>query len=248
MPERTRSRVDRTKVRTAVVWEVLRRHLAQQESQGSGRLDVLDAGGGTGGFAVPMAALGHDLVVVDPSPDALAALQRRVAEAGVADRVRAVQGDAVGLLDVVAQGSADLVLCHGVLEYVDDPAEALLVMARVLRPGGTLSVLAANRSAAVLARAVAGRFADAQALLDGPQLRPRRFDAGELLRLLVGAGFEPGAVHGVRIFVDLVPESLVDTDAAEALLELERTAAEQPDFLSVATQLHVLASLRPTAD
>ena len=54
----------------------------------------LDLGGGTGGLAVPLAELGHHVTVVDPSPDALAALARRAGEAGVADRVTAVQGDA----------------------------------------------------------------------------------------------------------------------------------------------------------
>ncbi|MCZ9336940.1 class I SAM-dependent methyltransferase, partial [Streptomyces sp. TRM76130] len=68
------------------------------------------------------ARLGHHVTVVDPSPDALFALERRAAEAGVADRVRGVQGDAHGLFDVVERGGYDVVLCHGVLEYVDDPA------------------------------------------------------------------------------------------------------------------------------
>ena len=45
--------------------------------------DVLDIGGGTGGFAVRVAELGHRVTVVDPSPDALAALDRRAREGGV---------------------------------------------------------------------------------------------------------------------------------------------------------------------
>ena len=50
-------------------------------------------------------------------------------------------------------------------------------------------------------------------------------------------------MHGVRVFADLVPGVLVDTEpgAMEALLKLEAAAAEQPAFHSVATQLHVLA-------
>src|SRR5690606_38224364 len=79
--------------RTAVVWAVQRREL----DRFAGRpLTVVDVGGGTGGFAVPLAEAGHQVTVVDASPDALAALTRRATEAGVADRVRAVQGDGDG--------------------------------------------------------------------------------------------------------------------------------------------------------
>ena len=44
-------------------------------------------------FAVPLARLGHDVTVVDPSADALATLRRRADTAGVGDRVRGIQGD-----------------------------------------------------------------------------------------------------------------------------------------------------------
>ena len=47
----------------------------------AGSRDVLDIGGGTGGFAVRVAELGHRVPVVDPSPDALASLDRRAREA-----------------------------------------------------------------------------------------------------------------------------------------------------------------------
>ena len=50
-------------------------------------------------------------------------------------------------------------------------------------------------------------------------------------------------MHGVRVFADLVPGALVDTEpgALEALLKLELAAAALPAFHSIATQLHVLA-------
>src|SRR5438270_11116550 len=113
----------RTTVRTAVVWDVLREALARIDA-GDEPLRVVDAGGGTGGFAVPLAELGHHVTVVDPSPDSLAALERRAAESGTSAAVQAVQGDVAGLGDVVAAGSVDLLLCHSVLEVVDDPAAA----------------------------------------------------------------------------------------------------------------------------
>jgi 2-polyprenyl-3-methyl-5-hydroxy-6-metoxy-1,4-benzoquinol methylase len=230
-----------------VVWEVLRAALDRHaESLGRPVLDVLDTGGGTGNFAVPVAGLGHRVTVVDPSPDALFALERRAAEAGVTGQIRAIQGDTDTLAQQVAAGSVDAVLCHGVLEVVDDPAESLRELTPVLRPGGLVSLLVANRNGAVLARALSGHFAEAKAALAGVDKDvPRRFTGEELRTLAADAGLAVRSVHGVRIFADLVPGVLVDTEpgALDALLALEQAASEDPSFHAVATQLHVLAEL-----
>ena len=235
----------RSAARTSVVWDALRPALA------GAALDVLDIGGGTGGFAVRVAELGHRGTVVDPSPDALAALDRRARELGVA--VSGQQGDLSTLLDVTGPGAADLVLCHGVLEVVDDPAAALATLRRVLRPGGTLSLLVGQRHAAVVARAMAGHFAQALALLDpsdgsgvrdpGTSRSGRRFTDTEVTALLEAADFQVDAVHGVRVFADLVPGSLLDLEpgATAALVDLERAVSERPEFRPLAAQLHVLA-------
>ncbi|MEV7086593.1 methyltransferase [Streptomyces sp. NPDC093085] len=244
----------RGSLRTAVVWNVLKDALARRaEASGRDALDVLDTGGGTGNFAVPVARLGHRVTVVDPSPNALFALERRAAEAGVADRVHGVQGDIHGLFEVVGRGGFDAVLCHGVLEYVDDPAEGVRNAVEALRPEGELSLLAAGSGGAVLARALAGHFTEARQALTDPAGRwgagdpvPRRFTAEQLTELATGAGLRIGAVHGVRVFADLVPGGLVDTQpgALDALLKLEAAAAELPAFHSVAGQLHVLGEKR----
>lgn len=237
------------RVRTVVVWDVLREALAElAKASGRDALDVVDAGGGTGNFAVPLAALGHRVTVVDANPDALAALERRSAESGVS--VHGVQGDAGDLLDLVGSGQADLVLCHSVLEYVDDPAAVMSALAGTVRPGGAVSVLAAGRLAAVLHRAAAGHFDDARRALSDPDGRwgerdplPLRFTPATLGALATGAGLQVAGLHGVRIFADLVPGSLLDgeSEAADALMALETAAAAHPVLRELATQLHLLA-------
>jgi trans-aconitate methyltransferase len=249
-PGRPWSRYD--DARTAVVRDILRTVISALAAQaGRPRLDILDAGGGTGGFAVPLAGLGHNVTVIDPSPDSLAAAERRAAEMNVPLSV--VQGDVMDLTMMAGEASVDLVLCHSVLEYVDSPADAMASIAQVLRPAGAVSVLAASSVAAVIHRALAGRFDDARRLLaeidsgsgtgPGPGMaRPRRFTLAAVVGLIEGAGLRAGRAHGVRVFADLVPGMFADADpgAADALLALEQAASAHPAFHDIATQFHIV--------
>ena len=216
--------------RTAVVRDVLRAVTAAMAAEaGRPQLDIIDAGGGTGGFAVPLAALGHHVTVIDPSPDSLAAAERRAAEMNV--RITVMQGDAADLAAVAGAQSADLVLCH--------------------------SVLAASAVAAVIHRALAGRFDDARRLLAGLSTgssqpagigagpgvpRARWFTIAGVVSLLEGAGLRAGSALGVRVFADLVPGMFADADpgAADALLALEQAASAHPAFGDIATQFHIV--------
>lgn len=230
--------------RTAVVWAVLREELARRAGA---TLTVLDVGGGTGGFAVPLAEAGHRVTVVDASPDALAALTRRAAEAGVADRIRAVQGDGDDLARLVEPASVDLVLCHAVLEVVDDPTRVVAALAEAVRPGGAVSVLVAGRAAAVLGRAANGALDTAAALLTDPDGRAggrdtlrRRYDVATASALLASAGFAVERIHGVRVFADLIPAPVAEADP-QALLDLELAASARSPYRDLAAQLHLFA-------
>lgn len=233
----------RPDARTAAVWSVLYDELARSGAA----LSIVDVGGGTGGFAVPLAGLGHRVTVIDPSPDALATLDRRAKAAGVAGQIRAVQGDTDTLLELVSPDSADLVLCHSLLEVVDDPAATLRLVAAVLGSGGCLSVLVANRAAAVLARALGGHFADAERALGDPHGRwgdgdgeSRRFDPAAVVALVGSAGLAVEQVHGVRVVADLVPGAVADS-AGESLVSVELALAAVAPYRDIATQTHVLA-------
>lgn len=210
---------------------------------------VLDVGGGSGVWAVPLAAAGCLVTVIEPSPNALATLHRRASDAGVAELITALQGDADAL--DVRPGSADLVLAHGVLEVVDDPTGAVRSLSAAAAPGGALSVLVANRYAAVLHRALAGKLTDALRLLDGAvdvppdagEIELRLFDVPTLTALLTGAGLVIEVMQGHSVVADVLPGTVLEANpgAADALAELELAAAARPPLRDVAARLHALA-------
>jgi 2-polyprenyl-3-methyl-5-hydroxy-6-metoxy-1,4-benzoquinol methylase len=239
-------------MRPDAVYRVLEAEVADARLRRDGQAPrVLDVGGGSGVWAVPLAAAGCQVTVIEPSPNALATLHRRSFEAGVADAITAVQGDTDALDRLVPPGSADLVLGHGVLEVVDDVAAAVAALTSACAPGGAVSVLVANRYAAVLYRALAGKLVDARRLLDDEagQLPGsgdsvlRRFDVAGLEAVLKEAGLSIEVLQGHGIVSDVVPGSVLEGNpgAADALAQLELAAAARPPLRDVAARLHALA-------
>jgi SAM-dependent methyltransferase len=98
---------------------------------GPGRLQVLDLGAGTGKLAAVAAALGHDVVAVDPSEEMLSVCRRRP---GIDTMVGAAESIPL------AHASVDAVLVGQAFHWFDH-ARALPEIARVLRPNGVLGLL-----------------------------------------------------------------------------------------------------------
>ncbi len=208
---------------------------------------VVDLGGGTGTFASALADLGHTITVVDPSPDALASLRRRSADRGreaegpTVPAIRGVQGDASELVSLLGPRSVDLVVCHRVLEMVEDPGGALRGMAEVLTPGGALSLVLNQSRSVVLAQALSGHAATALRTWQDPA----RTDLQQVLGQVGEAGFRVLATDGIGSIAHYVAESMVETDAAfyADLLALERGVSQDPAFRALAPAAHVFAEL-----
>lgn len=226
--------------RQALIWQLLAGAL--DPSGRSAAAKVLDCGGGSGTFAVPIAQIGASVTVVDVSIDALATLRRRAEDAGVGERVHAVQGDVEALADSIGAATFDLVLAHGILGAVDDVPAVLAAIARRVRPGGQLSVLVENPIAGVLARAMAG---DLGAALQ--ELRALTAGAGPLgpdavRTLCAEQGLLVEAEHGIGVFGDLVPGRALDAPGArEELEQLESASAGHAPFRDIAARVHLLA-------
>jgi S-adenosylmethionine-dependent methyltransferase len=191
---------------------------------------LLDCGGGSGTYAVPLAVRGADVTVVDISADALATLTRRADEAGVGQSVHPVQGDVEALSELVEPGRFDLVLAHGILESVDHLAPSFAGIASAVRPGGVISILVGNPVAAVVARALAGEPSAALAELRELDAAGGPLSPAAVERLCVSAGLVIEARHGIGVFSDLVPGSALDAPGAD-----------RSPFADIASRVHLLA-------
>ncbi|OOC57010.1 MULTISPECIES: methyltransferase [Nocardiopsis] len=220
------------------------------------RCRVLDVGGGDGGDGLPLAARGHEVTVLDNSPALLALAEERAAAEGLEHVLRTVRADlddlATGVPAAEFGADYDMVLCHNVVQYTPDTADTVGVLARAVRKGGTISLLAPNPAMDVLAAAVRGGDpAGALALLDADAVRSQAFgrDMRRIERQEAEAALgEHGCVvthrFGVRCVIDLMPddERKHDERFLAELQRLELALRDQEAFQRTARFWHVLAA------
>ena len=218
--------------------------------QATSSLHALDLGGGTGANAVRLARLGFHVTLLDPTLPMLDYAERAAREAGLTERITLKQGDAAEMATLFDGGSFDVILCHNVLEFVEDPGTVLRSAARVLRgPFGIISVLVRNQTGEVLKAALLnGDLAAAERNLTaewgdeslyGGEVR--LFTAESLREMLVEASFAVTAERGVRVIADYLPPKVSRTAEYERIFDLERKLGMRPEFAAVARYTHCVA-------
>ncbi|MEV8312891.1 methyltransferase domain-containing protein [Streptomyces sp. NPDC059900] len=213
------------------------------------RLRVLDVGMGQGTQALRLARAGHKVTGVEQDSAMVAAARQALGAEpeGIQGRVRIVEGDGRDTGVHFLPGSFDVVLCHGVLMYVEEPDALLAGLARMLAPGGLLSLLVRNADALAMRPGLAGDWAGAMGAFDstvyrnrlGLEARADRLDA--VSASLAGIAAPLHAWYGVRVFTDQAADDAAVPGDAElaALLAAEERAGRTDPYRRVAALLHV---------
>ncbi|MFF9620713.1 methyltransferase domain-containing protein [Streptomyces griseosporeus] len=223
------------------------------------RLRVLDVGMGQGTQALRLARAGHQVTGLEQDATMIAAARAALAgePEGIRERMRIMEGDGRETGVHFLPGSFDIVLCHGVLMYIADPDPLLAGLARVLAPGGLLSLLVRNGDALAMRPALSGDWAGALAAFDTTAYLPHsrtdsnggtpirlgldvRADRREALTAtLAGIGAPLHAWYGVRVFTDTAADGAAVPDDVEALLAVEEKAGRTDPYRGVAALLHL---------
>lgn len=138
-------------------------------------MSALDVGGGTGRLSILLADRVATAVVTDPSAGMVQVAQQRIEEAGLGDRLRAVQAD---LTKDQLGGSYDVVWSSMAFHHVQDLDGLLRSVAGLLVAGGQLAI-------ADLDQDPEGAFHAEVADFDGHH----GFDRERLTEQLASAGF-----------------------------------------------------------
>lgn len=202
------------------------------------RLRVLDVGMGQGTQALRLARAGHQVTGLEQESTMVAAAREALSAEpeGIRERMRIIEGDGRDTGVHFLPGSFDVVLCHGVLMYVEEPDPLLAGLARMLAPGGLLSLLVRNGDALAMRPGLAGDWAGALGAFDTTAYRNRlgldvRADRlSTLTATLAGIGAPLQAWYGVRVFTDTAADDTEAPADVEALLACEERAGRTDPY------------------
>lgn len=215
---------------------------------------ALDVGGGTGIFALRLAELGFEVELLDNCEPMLALASQEAKARGLNGRISFRQGDATCLSDLFQPSSFHAVVCHNLLEYLEDPRAVLRAVSRVLKKdaGSVVSLLVRNRRGEVLKAVIKAKDPEraksalvAETVLDSLYGQPvRLFDPADVRAMVEEAGLKVVAECGVRVVSDYLGCETLTDDAYGRLLDLELLLGAQPQFAAIAryTQLIACAS------
>ncbi|MEH0543859.1 methyltransferase domain-containing protein [Streptomyces sp. B21-105] len=211
------------------------------------RLRVLDVGMGQGTQALRLARLGHQVTGLEQDATMVAVAREALKgePEGIRERMRIIEGDGRDTGVHFLPGSFDVVLCHGVLMYVEAPDALLAGLARMLAPGGLLSLLVRNADALAMRAGLAGDWAGALGAFDTVSYRNRlgldvRADRlATLTDTLAGIGAPLQAWYGVRVFTDTAADDAEIPGDLERLLSTEERAGRTDPYRQVAALLHL---------
>lgn len=199
---------------------------------------ILDFGSGEGITANHFAEK-NDVTAIEPSKEMLS-------NAWKDHEYTQIVGD-VNALSAFKNETFDMIICHNVLEYIDDKAAVVKAFARVLKKDGIISIVKHNRAGRVMQMAVLlDDFEKANEILDGKDSTASKFGTIRYYEDNDITKWEPqitiSDILGIRAFWDLQQNQQKHGDEAwqEKMLQLELRVSQMREYKNIAFFHHLL--------
>jgi len=235
-------------------WGRLRYKLTQAnlaKHLGQDPLYILDAGGGNGVDSLPLAEKGHSVTIVDYSGQMLRLAAEQAEAAQIQDRASLHRADVIDIPILFPEPRFDLVLCHNVLQYIEDVPSLLKGLRVPLKAGGLISLISVNRySIPYHAAFLRGDLAEALTGLDTHTTKGIIFDAtltnysaAEIKEMLQDSGFKVIQDYGLRCLCDYWGDNERKSDPMtfEQLEKLELALTDRHPYKLLARYYQVIA-------
>jgi len=232
-------------------YELIEHNLKKHIPVDSPPLRVLDAGGGNGMDSLALARMNHQVDIVDISQQMLNDARANAALAGVTDRVETHAMDIHSIDRKFAENEFDIVLCHNVIQFIDEVNPLLESIFRVLKPGGFLSLITTNQfSLPYQAAFLDGDLDEAYQLLDQTTRHNSIFDINvyeyrpdDVIELLDNIGLQLEKHYGIRCLYNYWGSNELKQESRvyEKLIKLEFELTEREPYKLCARQFQLIS-------
>lgn len=209
---------------------------------------ILDLGGGTGIWTIPLAQMGHHIYLADISKGLLALAKEKLHRLGLTHRVTIIETDACNL-SMLSDNTFPLTLALGdPLSYSTDPVQALREIRRVTLPGGILIGDVENRYGGIDHHR-AETWPDLLHILQQGTTPPtadgytiHMFTPSDLQTTAQTAGWEIVNIYPSDILSSLLTKEHLDhlTPDPHEWIELEETLRQDPHLLGIGKELQFI--------
>ena len=219
-------------------WERLFKKIVWKQLGDMEGKKILDFGSGEGITANHFAEK-NDVTAIEPSKEMLSNAWKDY-------EYTQIVGD-VNALSAIKNETFDMIICHNVLEYIDDKAAVVKALARVLKKDGIISIVKHNRAGRVMQMAVLlDDFEKANEILDGKDSTASKFGTIRYYEDNDITKWEPqitvSDILGIRTFWDLQQNQQKHGDEAwqEKMLQLELRVSQMQEYKNIAFFHHLL--------
>jgi len=205
---------------------------------------ILDAGGGQGQFSLELARAGHQVVICDISSEMLKIAEAEIKKEGLESQVTLIHCAIQDLSDHLEQTQFDFVICHAVMEWMQNPAGLLPLLIKHLKPEAYLSLIFYNLNSLIFKNCLRTNFKkiiNQDYVGTAGSLTPiNPLNPDTVLSWVTEQGLSLLSHSGIRVFHDYIFNETHREREPEELIKLELQLSQQEPFRSLGRYIHLL--------